>query len=84
MCIRDRPTNVPCERLAILDAGIRESNCVLMEVDVSCRLMEKMCIRDRNNIPEWAIFALEYGIEEELFLTDEEMCIRDRPFRAVW
>ena len=25
-----------------------------------------------NNIPEWAIFALEYGIEEELFLTDED------------
>lgn len=25
-----------------------------------------------DNIPEWAIFALEYGIEEELFLSDEE------------
>ncbi len=25
-----------------------------------------------DNIPEWAIFALEYGIEEELFLTDED------------
>lgn len=37
------PTNVPCERLAILDAGISESNCVLMEVDVSCRLIEMDC-----------------------------------------
>lgn len=26
-----------------------------------------------DNIPEWAIFALEYGIEEELFLTNEEL-----------
>ena len=26
-----------------------------------------------DNIPEWAIFALEYGIEEELFLTDEDL-----------
>ena len=25
-----------------------------------------------DNIPEWAIFALEYGIEEELFLNDED------------
>ena len=25
-----------------------------------------------DNIPEWAIFALEYGIEEELFMTDED------------
>ncbi|MDM8154464.1 hypothetical protein QUW14_09095 [Bacteroides gallinaceum] len=31
-----------------------------------------------NNIPEWAIFALEYGIEEELFLSaeDKDMIIR--------
>ena len=26
-----------------------------------------------DNIPEWAIFALEYGIEEELFLNDEDL-----------
>lgn len=26
-----------------------------------------------DNIPEWAIFALEYGIGEELFLTDEDL-----------
>lgn len=26
-----------------------------------------------NNIPEWAIFALEYGIEEELFLPNEDL-----------
>ena len=26
-----------------------------------------------DNIPEWAIFALEYGIEEELFLTDKDL-----------
>lgn len=25
-----------------------------------------------DNIPEWAVFSLEYGIEEELFLTDED------------
>ena len=25
-----------------------------------------------DNIPEWAVFSLEYGIEEELFLSDEE------------
>ena len=25
-----------------------------------------------NNIPEWAIFALEYGTREELFLPDED------------
>ena len=25
-----------------------------------------------DNIPEWAIFSLEYGIEEELFLTDKD------------
>ena len=25
-----------------------------------------------DNIPEWAIFALEYGIEEELFLKAED------------
>lgn len=25
-----------------------------------------------DNIPEWAIFALEYGIEEELFLSAED------------
>lgn len=23
-----------------------------------------------DNIPEWAIFSLEYGIDEELFLPD--------------
>lgn len=26
-----------------------------------------------NNIPEWAIFTLEYGIEEELFLPNEDL-----------
>ena len=26
-----------------------------------------------DNIPEWAIFALEYGIEEELFLPNEDL-----------
>lgn len=26
-----------------------------------------------DNIPEWAIFTLEYGIEEELFLNDEDL-----------
>lgn len=26
-----------------------------------------------DNIPDWAIFALEYGIEEELFLNEEEL-----------
>ena len=25
-----------------------------------------------DNIPEWAIFLLEYGIDEELFLPDED------------
>ena len=25
-----------------------------------------------DNIPEWAVFSLEYSIEEELFLSDEE------------
>ena len=25
-----------------------------------------------DNIPEWAIFALKYGIDEELFLPDED------------
>ena len=25
-----------------------------------------------DNIPEWAIFSLEYGIDEELFLPDED------------
>ena len=25
-----------------------------------------------DNIPEWAIFSLEYGIDEELFLSDED------------
>ena len=25
-----------------------------------------------DNIPEWAIYALEYGIDEELFITDED------------
>ena len=25
-----------------------------------------------DNIPEWAVFSLEYGIEEELFLTDKD------------
>ena len=25
-----------------------------------------------DNIPEWAIFSLEYGIEKELFLSDED------------
>ena len=25
-----------------------------------------------DNIPEWAIFALEYGTREELFLSDED------------
>jgi hypothetical protein len=25
-----------------------------------------------DNIPEWAIYSLEYGIEEDLFLTDED------------
>lgn len=25
-----------------------------------------------DNIPEWAIYSLEYGIEEGLFLTDED------------
>ena len=29
------PTKVPCERFAILEAGIRESSCVLIEVDTS-------------------------------------------------
>ena len=26
-----------------------------------------------DNIPKWAIFALEYGIEEELFLPNEDL-----------
>lgn len=25
-----------------------------------------------DNIPEWAVFSLEYSIEEELFLSDED------------
>lgn len=25
-----------------------------------------------DNIPEWALFSLEYGIDEELFLPDED------------
>lgn len=25
-----------------------------------------------DNIPEWAIYSLEYGIEEDLFLADED------------
>ena len=25
-----------------------------------------------DNIPEWAIYSLEYGVEEDLFLTDED------------
>ena len=25
-----------------------------------------------DNIPEWAVFSLEYGIEEELFLSEED------------
>lgn len=25
-----------------------------------------------DNIPEWALFSLEYGIREELFLLDED------------
>lgn len=25
-----------------------------------------------DNIPEWAIFSLEYGIEEDLLLSDED------------
>lgn len=25
-----------------------------------------------DNIPEWAIFSLEYGTREELFLSDED------------
>ena len=25
-----------------------------------------------DNIPEWAIYSLEHGIEEDLFLTDED------------
>ena len=33
------PTNIPCERLDILEAGIRESSWVLMLVDVSSRVM---------------------------------------------
>ena len=24
-----------------------------------------------DNIPEWALYALEYGIDEDLFITDE-------------
>ena len=26
-----------------------------------------------DNIPEWAIFALEYGTREELFLSDNQV-----------
>lgn len=37
------PTNVPWDRLAILEAGMSESSCVLMEVDTSWRLMETDC-----------------------------------------
>ena len=25
-----------------------------------------------DNIPEWALYALEYGIDEDLFITDED------------
>ena len=25
-----------------------------------------------DNIPEWALYALEYGIDEVLFITDED------------
>ena len=25
-----------------------------------------------DNIPEWALYALEYGMDEDLFITDED------------
>ena len=34
-----------------------------------------------DNIPEWAIFSLEYGIDEELFLPDEDKELKT--FRTV-
>ncbi len=33
------PTNIPCVKVEILEAGIRLSNCVEIEVDLSLRLM---------------------------------------------
>ena len=37
------PTNIPCVSVEILLAGIRLSICVLMEVDLSSRLMVMLC-----------------------------------------
>ena len=34
-----------------------------------------------DNIPEWAIFALEYGTREELFLSDEDK--KKSPIREI-
>ena len=34
-----------------------------------------------DNIPEWAIFSLGYGIDEELFLADEDKEMKT--FRTV-
>ena len=39
------PTNMPCERLEILEAGMRLSICIKIEVDLSLRLivMNQLC-----------------------------------------
>ena len=42
--VRDCPTNIPWVRLAILLAGIRLSNCVDIEVEVSLRLIVVDCL----------------------------------------
>lgn len=35
-----------------------------------------------DNIPEWAIYSLEYGVEEDLFLTDEDK--KRRSLKLPW
>ena len=39
------PTNIPCVREEIFEGGMSESICVLMDVDLSLRLMVMLCRR---------------------------------------
>src|SRR5690606_41981443 len=44
------PTNIPCVKVEILEAGIRLSNCVDIEVDLSLRFIVILC-RFCNTFP---------------------------------
>ena len=65
------PTNIPCDRLEILLAGIRLSSCVLIEVDVPLRFMLPLLVVNvhpaRHDMQVRPLYVLVFEHEIGLF-----------------